>query len=179
MGAAKCEYCGAAVSAPYESRAAESEAARERDAAPALRFKKVSVGLMAVFAVITLGLYLSVWFFVRRGRFAELSPKAKNAGFLFGGLLGVHIFYALGIFGYLGSPDGELYSVVQVLGWMLMGVMIYSAVIARSALADFAASRGRGPDFAGSAAWAAVLNALYLQSQINRMVDARVLNAAS
>jgi hypothetical protein len=128
---------------------------------------------MVVFALITMGLYLSAWFFARRGPFADLSPKAKNARQLFAGLLGVHIFYLLAWLGYLGSPDAELLSAIELLWWGFMGVMFYSAFVARSALAEFSAARGA--KFAGSTLWALFLNAFYLQSQINGMIDARLL----
>jgi len=132
---------------------------------------------MVVCAIITLGLYLSMWFFVRRKQLAELSPKVKSS--VFGGLLGIHIFYLLGSFAYWGSPDAELFSAVEMFGYVLMGAMIYSAIIVRAALAELAASRIRDSKFAGSIVWAVIFNALYLQSQINRMLDARLLGEAS
>jgi hypothetical protein len=124
IGAARCEYCGAVVDLPKESPSAGTKV--ERGAVPGAAtpcFKRVSVGMMVVFALITTGLYLSAWFFVRRGQFAGLSPKAKNARHLFGGLLGVHIFYLLAWLGYLGSPDAELFSAIEFLWWGFMGVM--------------------------------------------------------
>jgi hypothetical protein len=139
-------------------------------------FRRVSVGLIVLFALFSVGLYISIWFFVRRKEFASLSQKAKNATLVFGSLLAIHIFYVLGVFGYLGNPDNELLDALVIIWYAMIGVMIYSAFIARAALAEFSASRGMS--FAGSIVWTVLLNALYLQSQINHMLDARVLNVA-
>jgi len=182
VGAAKCEYCGSVVELPKAAPSAMRDAEVFRASqvsADAPRFKVVSVGLMLVFAVITLGLYLSAWFFVRRKAFVEISPKAAKASGIFGGLIGIHIFYLLGYLGYLGNPDAEMLNIASMLSYVLWGAMIYSAVIARSALAELAESRGRGSEFAGSILWTVIFNAFYLQSQINRMIDARLLGRAS
>ena len=179
-GAERCEYCGAVVELPKAAPVAAHEPEVQRASsvpADVPQFRVVSVGLMVVITLITQGLYLSFWFFLRRKEFADLSPKASKASSIFVGLLGVHVFYLLGILGYLGNPGQELLDILASLSFALWGAMIYAAVIARGALAEFASVRGRG-EFAGSILWAVIFNAFYLQSQINRMVDARLLNRA-
>lgn len=177
MGATKCEYCGAVVELPKAAREPElSSASSVTVNAP--RFKVVSVGLMVVLALITLGVYISAWFFVRRKAFSELSPKVAKVSSIFGGILGIQIFYILGLFGYLGNPDGELLNTISLLSYVLWGAVIYASITVRAALADFAEARGRGGEFAGSVLWAVVFNSFYLQLQINRMIDARLLNRA-
>jgi hypothetical protein len=57
--------------------------------------------------------------------------------------------------------------------YLTWGMIIYLSVLVRSALAELSASRGSS--FAGSLVWTVILNALYLQSQVNRMIDARIL----
>ena len=180
-GAERCEYCGAVVELPKAAPVAahEPEVSRASSVpANAPRFRVVSVGLMVVFTLITIGLYLSFWFFLRRKEFAEISPKAGKASGIFVGLLGVHIFYLLAFLGFLGSPDQELLDIVAMLSYALWGAIIYAAFIVRAALAELAELHGRGMEFAGSILWTLVFNAFYLQSQINRMVDARLLNRA-
>ena len=176
LGAKICEYCGSVAELQKVNQVSGSEpeqgAAQINIPVSELRFKRVSVVAMVVLTIITTGLYFSIWFYVRRRQFAELSTK-KNLRSLFGGLLGVHIFYLLGCFAYWGSPDADLLTATSLFGYVFMGVMIYSAIIARAALAETAASRGS--KFAGSIVWTVFFNALYLQSQINRMLDARIL----
>ncbi|MCL2684628.1 MAG: zinc ribbon domain-containing protein [Synergistaceae bacterium] len=186
MGAAKCEYCGATVDLPKaEPAVAQGPVAQGPGATPsspvsgAPRFKTVSMGLMVIFAPITMGLYISFWFFLRRKTFAGMSPKAGKAGAIFAALLVIHILYVLGFLGFLSSLDEELLRSINVLFYLLWGLMIYSSVIARAALADLADSRGRSGEFAGSILWAVIFNAFYLQWQINRMIDARLLDRAS
>jgi len=182
LNAKACEYCGSIIYTPKEHLTTVTEPERASEAVQgtasvsAPRFKRVSIGLMLFFAIITLGLYLSIWFFVRREQFIELMPK-KNTRYLFGCLLGLHIFYVLGYLSYLVTPDADLLSSVELFGYMFIVMMIYMAYITRAALAEFAASRGS--KFADSIVLAILLNALYLQSQINRMLDARLLGEAS
>jgi hypothetical protein len=182
-GAAKCEYCGSVIDLPkpdtasHEMAGAESGNFARPEASP--KFKVISVGLMIVLLIVTLGLYSSIWFFLRRHKFKALSPKASKAGGIFGGLLGVHIVYFILMLAYFGDPTGETTGVFSLVSYVLMGTVIYAAVTVRSALLDFAA-RSRQPgdsNFAGSVVWTVVFNCLYLQSQINRMIDARVLVA--
>ena len=180
MGAAKCEYCGAVVEQPKAAR--EPEASRASSVAgvtgDAPKFRIVSIGLMVVLAIVTIGIYIGAWFFARRKAFSELSPKVAKVSGIFGGLLGIQIFYALGYLGYIGTPDPDLLNALSIFTYVFWGVMIYASVIVRAALAEHAESHGRGGEFAGSILWAVVFNALYLKLQINRMIDARLLNKA-
>ena len=183
VGAAKCEYCGSSVNMPKET-AAETAASPARETGPSSppvllpRFKRVSVGLMLLFALITLGIYISAWFFSRRKKFAELSPKAKNAGPVFGVLLCVNVIYVLAYLGFIGDQGGGLGGIAEVLMYVYLGVLIYSSYITHAAIADFAATQARGVNFAGSLVLAILFNALYIQSKINKMLDARVIDAA-
>ena len=167
IGATKCEYCGSVIDLPRREGFG---------AAPlsATRFKRVSIGLMVIYAIITLGVYLSAWFYVRRKQLAELSPKIKNARYLFGSILCLHIIYALGFLGYLGDPDGELLSALQMLWYLIWAGLICSSFVVRAALAEL--SEKNGSDFANSVIWAVLFNSLYLQSCINGMLDARILD---
>jgi hypothetical protein len=81
--------------------------------------------------------------------------------------------------GYLGNPDGEVLNAVSMFAYVFWAALIYSSFIARAALAELAGAHGRGSEFAGSILWAVIFNALYLQSQINRMIDARLLGKAT
>jgi len=189
IGATKCVYCGAPIDIQKRYPADGTEMAGEQFTAPisAPRFKRASVGLMVLFATFTFGLYLSVWFYARRKEFAQLSPKAKSAPYLFSVLLGVNIIYLLGIISFfrsidasqflLGNMNSNLLIAVQLLGYAFMGVMVYSAIIARAALMEYA-SRVQSPKFADSIVWTVFLNAIYLQSSINGMLDTRVLDEA-
>ena len=176
-----CDYCGSVAELPKAQPAAGAEAVLGQGAVPGsapvpeIRFKRISISLMVVLAIVTMGLYCSIWFYVRRGQFMELSPKLKdkNKQYLFGGLLGVHIFYLLGTMSYLGTFDPDLLYGLQLCWYITLGTIIYISVYARSALAEL--SMSRGSRFADSTLWAVVLNAIYLQSQINRMIDARIL----
>jgi hypothetical protein len=182
-GATKCEYCGSVIDLPKPDAASRDTAGAESgnfartEAAP--KFKVISVGLMIGLLIVTLGFYGSVWFFLRRRKFSALSPKASKAGMIFGVLLGVHIVYLILMLAYFGDPTGETTGAFSIVSYVLMGMIIYSAVTVKSALVEFAAgSRQRGDaNFAGSVVWTVVFNCLYLQSQINRMIDARVLAA--
>jgi hypothetical protein len=179
QSATVCEYCGgvAEISQTQAHPAGTGQAWEQGGASPsALRFKRISTGMTVLLAIVTMGLYLSIWFFIRRGQLMGLSPKLKDKGrYLFGVTLGLHVFYLLGVLGYLGTPDPELLGALQMFWYLTWGLIIYLSMLVRSALAELAASRGSS--FAGSLLWTIIFNALYLQSQINRMIDARILGA--
>ena len=131
---------------------------------------------MVVLAIVTLGMYVSVWFFTRRKKFGELTPKGKKAEMTFATLIGAHVIYLFVFVGYLGNPVG-LEEVLTLTWYCLYGSIIYASVVARSCLAEFAKQAAPQSDYAGSTLWAVILNVFYLQSQVNKMIDARILSA--
>ena len=173
-GALKCEYCGSAVDILKAAEPAGAGAAGNFGApgAVAPKFKIVSIGMMILLVVVTFGLYVSGWFFARRRKFRELSPKGKNTPAAFGALLTVHIIYLFVLLGHFGGENpAETAGVVSMTWWCLWGTLIYASTVARSCLAELRR------DYAGSMIWTVLLTCFYLQSQINAMIDARVLNA--
>jgi len=191
-GTLKCEYCGGTVDVPKTveliaagTRAGNLDARQSVMTGSAPKFKRVSIGLMAVLIFVTFGLYVSAWYFVRRRKFSELSPKGKKAGAIFGALLAVHIIYLLVVLGRFGGDNpAETADVLSIMWYCFMGMAAYAAIFARSCLAELAKNaQGSAPQsfsdsgYADSIIWTVILNCLCLQSQINRMIDARVLNA--
>ena len=106
-GALKCEYCGSAVDILKAAEPAGAVAAGNFGApgAVAPKFKIVSIGMMILLVVVTFGLYVSGWFFARRRKFRELSPKGKNTPAAFGALLTVHIIYLFVLLGHFGGEN--------------------------------------------------------------------------
>ena len=181
-GASTCEYCGsvtelprpssdgAGVQRPYAPQAAE---ASQGDV---VRFKKCSVLVMVLCTLFTMGLYISVWCWLRRESLMMLDPaQSKRTDQLVKGLVGVHIFYFFALF----TPD--LRDVAGLLSMCFLGMLVYIAFTVRGLLHSYAERMSpRSPAnafVAASSAWTFLFTIFYLQGQINRMIDMHLLEA--
>jgi hypothetical protein len=131
---------------------------------------------MVLCAMFTLGLYMSVWYALRKDSLTKLDPtQSKRTDALVKGFIAVHVLYLCAAF----VP--ELADVAGLLFLCFMGILFYVSFTVRGLLRGYAQRVSPGNPvnafIAPSAVWAVLLGIFYLQTHINRMIDARLLEA--
>ena len=181
-GTTTCEYCGSVAEPP---RSPSGEEGVQRPRAPqagetsqgdVIRFKRRSILGMVLCTLFTMGLYISIWCWLRRESLMMLDPaQSKRTDQLVKGLVGVHIFYFFALF----TPD--LQDVAGLLSMCFIGMEIYISFTVRGLLRGYAERVSpRSPAnalIASSAVLTFLFGIFYLQGQINRMIDVRLLEA--
>jgi hypothetical protein len=135
--------------------------------------------MMVICCLCTLGLYYSIWYVLRRESFKALDPGRKKTGGKLWGLLVVHILYLLVTMGARNDP--ELAEAREPIFLCFTAFVVYVAWTMRELLRSYAArvapQNALGALVAPSALWTVLFGPFYLQSSINRMIDARLLEA--
>lgn len=173
-----CEYCGSRV-----ETARPSAGAVEPNAFPPaglVRLKRSSITGMLICWICTLGLYSSIWYLSRKGglKALDLSQSRKTDGLIKAyAVLHCIFFYAFFI-GKTEGPDSEFFSAVLLI---FAGFSIYLACVVRALLRGYASrmtQQNTADAFvAPSLFWTSLLGIFYLQAHINRMMDARLIDA--
>ena len=171
VDATECEYCGSVVEVARSSAMDDGFVRGERPA-----FKKVSIGMMLLLTLCTMGYYPSLWFFFRREGLKKLNPDtAKKTDTLIYACMALQ---ACGIF-IVFSKDPDLLEAASTINLCFWGCLIYTAFFIRSLLRNYAvrtAPNSPLPAFiAPSALWTFLFSIFYLQSHINQMLNVRLL----
>jgi len=132
---------------------------------------------MILLTLITMGFYIGVWHILRRKSLMKLDPaRAQKTDLLVKGLVVVQILYYCSIRGLFGFE--------KALSLCFIVMLVYAAFVIRGLLRGYAervAPRSPANVFivfiAASALWTFLFGFLYLQGQINKMIDARLLEA--
>jgi hypothetical protein len=140
------------------------------------RFKRCSVFVMVLCAIFTMGLYISVWYILRKDSLMKLDPaQSKKTDALIKGLAAVHCLCFAALF------VAELLDVAGLLSLCLTGMSVYVPLAVRGLLRGYAARVSPGNPvnafIAPSAVWTCLFGVFYLQAHINRMIDGRLLEA--
>ncbi|QTX32223.1 DUF4234 domain-containing protein [Aminithiophilus ramosus] len=175
-----CAYCGSLLPRP-EKEEAQRPDDREgsvgagpigrRFSAPKAGFKRISVAWFLVLSVVTLGIYPSLWVFLRRRDFNSLSSTEKLSDVVAVLPLGVTLLAFA-----TGSSLGE--NGQGGINLVCLGLWIWIAFKMRTMLRDHVA--GIAPDYAAtnvapSPLWTVLFTSAYIQHQINRLIDADIL----
>jgi hypothetical protein len=131
---------------------------------------------MMLCAIFTLGLYMSIWYILRRDSLTKLDPdRSKRTDALVKGFIVVHVLY------FCSAFVPELADVAGLLFLCFMGIFFYVSFTVRGLLRGYAQRMSPGNPvnafIAPSAVWTALFGIFYLQTHINRMIDARLLEA--
>ena len=183
LGNMKCEYCGS-VAEPPRSFSSEDQTQQPspqdrgipRHDAEVVRFKRASIFVMILLTCFTFGIYIMVWYWLRRESLMNLDPaQSKRTDTLIKGLVGLQVLNLLSFF----TPD--LMDMNSWISLCMFAISVYLPFYIRSLLrsyVDRVFPRNPASVFiATSYIWTLVFNIFYLQSQINRMIDARLLDA--
>jgi hypothetical protein len=172
-----CEYCGSAVETPRPSPSAGMGNSQAYEpSGEVLRFKRSSIVGMIFCSIFTLGLYFSVWYWLRKDAIKALDPaQSQKTDKLIKGCVAVHIIYWVFL---VILYDLEVASLLW-LCWI--GAFIYLAFVMRGLMRSYAARVSPQSPLiayvAPSVLWTVVFQIFYLQTHINRMIDARLLDA--
>ena len=183
-GVTTCEYCGSVAEPPRSTPAGEGV---QRPYAPqareflqpqddVIRFKRCSVFGMILCSILTMGFYMSIWYMLRRESIMKLDPaQSKRTDTIIKGFVGVHIFY------FCAMSIAELFDIAGLLSLCFLGMLFYVPFVVRGLMRGYAERVApRNPAnalIAPNPVWTFLFGIFYLQSQINRMIDMRLLDA--
>jgi hypothetical protein len=131
---------------------------------------------MVLCAMFTLGLYMSIWYVLRKDSIMKLDPaQSKRTDAIIKGFVVVQVLYFCSVF----VP--ELLDVAGLLFLCFMGMLFYTSFIVRELLRGYAERMSPGNPvnafIAPSVIWTVLFGVFYLQAHINRMLDAHLLEA--
>lgn len=175
-----CAYCGSLLPQPDKGEAKRPDDREDsagagpigrRFSTPKAGFKRIAVAWFLLLSVFTLGIYPSLWVFLRRRDFNSLSSTEKLSDVVAVLPLGVTVLAF-----FTGASLGE-----SGQGWLnlvCLGLWIWIAFKMRAMLRDHVA--GIAPDYAAtnvapSPLWTFLFTSAYIQHQINRLIDADIL----
>lgn len=173
--ATACEYCGTAVEIPRSPTTGGYNAPSTPGEQPA--FKVSSVLTMILLTLFTCGLYVGIWFYMRRdelGRLDETGTK-KTTTLINGVIASQAAFVAMA---FLATPDSEEASIITLLMLVFCGLLVYASFHIRALLRKRAAriSPQSVAFVAPSGFLTFFFTIYYLQIHINRMISARMLD---
>lgn len=178
-GATVCEYCDSVLEVPRASVGGPAgsvgvPAGSLAEGAP--QFKRGSIAVMLLCTVLSLGFYISLWYFLRRESLKALNPEqSKRTNTLVNSFIGVHGAYLALLF----TPDA---AEVAFLMWLVVaGMNFYMSFFVRGLLRAHAERTSPGnavnASIAASLLWTFLFSIFYLQTQIDRMIDLGLLKA--
>lgn len=174
-----CKKCGAALFAEGEKCgncgfSESSPTSAPQDGLP--KFKHIPILVMLALFIVTGGLYSTVWFLFRRDDLDQIAypPFNRKAGMLINfyvcSQLALYLVAALWGIGY------ELAVFFSAFSFLLAVISIYLALLIRDILRIYVARTAPDnplSDFvAPSILWTCLFGVFYLQSHINKLIDA-------
>lgn len=180
-GAERCEYCGAAT--PHAADNLE-KILRQKKRAGLGSMKRVPGGMLFFLYVFSLGIYSGVWYMLRSNSLNRLYPRLR---FPFWGAC-LHLCLVLAWFflsqdevqSSLGLSEEDARRCFNLLFPALGGLSIWLSFKARSILQNYAAQYVEKSvvvlSIAPSGLMTVFFGPLYLQLQVNKMIDMELLN---
>jgi hypothetical protein len=143
-----------------------------RESSHAAKLDHTSAGLVALLTLVTLGLYLPVWYLGRLSKLNGLSSPAKLSRRLAYVLLGLYLLRVSGVMSFIGGSDIQSALLLSGLSNMLMlatGMILVSMRLrVREILHDH-----YGESFSArpKSSWlaSALVGEIYLQAKMNRL----------
>lgn len=181
-----CPSCGSplgAVPPPPPGEIPAPPVSTPREEAPPVErgvFKRVSLLVMVLLSVVTLGIYSGVWLYLRREAFNRLSPTIRLEEPLVWGVLGLSVLNAAFSFSDAACRFGESSFLSSLLSLGSFVLMVVVAFRLRAMLRDYA--RRRDPSslaaeqVARSGLWTFLFSFLYIQHHLNRLIDAGLVD---
>jgi hypothetical protein len=137
--------------------------------------------LVAVFTLLTFGLYLPVWYLGRLSRLNALNPTAKLSSRSAYVLLGLYLVNASGVLSFVGGSDIQSALMLNTLGHALTLVTGMILISLRLRVREILRDQ-YGPRFSAQAvlSWIAsvILGEIYLQAKMNRLPSAEAAQAS-
>ena len=170
-GDSKCEYCGTSIEARQAS--GENVPPQETSLVKQIAFKRVSILVMILLYIVTLGFYSAIWYILRRNEFKEI---AKGVNKINGLIIAYTVVTVLNFFLIL---DSAAYYAPElgIISWACFGLGAYLTYVIRGAIRKHVSDSGNGqmlPYVLPSALWAIIFQQLYLQIHINKLIKSRV-----
>ena len=142
-------------------------------------FKRVSLLVMILLSLVTLGIYPGVWLYLRREAFNRLSAAARLEDFLVYGVLGANILSVAVSVADAASSYGSTSFLASLVSLASFVLTVLAAFRIRTQLRDYARRKdpsGLAADqVARSPLWTFLFSFLYIQHHLNRLLDAGLL----